>query len=331
MSNKRISIKDMAEACGVSTATISRAFKEGTEINEETRQAILKKAQQMGYSPNPTAKSLRMKQSSNIGLILPESPNRLYWSLIKKLDISLQKHGLKLLIRFTQSDDPDAEKEALLSMYQANVEAVAILPRKDGSSKKILELYKDFLHPIQIFHSVYPEYDSIRIDDNKGIYDAVNYLLQNNHRRILFLGKPSRLNEYQAALSQLKLPYNPDLANPSFYNAEPEEIYQIIQQQQPTAILAIGTPAEKALWTLLKHNIQFPQDISFLVYDDVSWVSNFDITAIAHPMDEIVDKLTQIILKRFSDQIEPTATPEHVVFSPELVIRSSVKKLSTDC
>ena len=325
---KRITIRDVGKACGVSTATVSRAFKEGTEISDVTRQAILQKAQQMGYSPNPSAQSLRLRRSSNVGLILPEIMNRLYLGLIEKLERVLQKHGFRLLVRFTQTKEPGSEKEALISMCQANVEAIVFIPRKgmDSISKSVLELYGEVCL-IQAFHSVYPEYDSVKIDDTKGIHDAMEFLIRNQHRRILFLGTHTRLDAYRAALEEYQIPFDPALTTTSPGTIDTETIYQMILEQNPTAILAIATDAEKVLWTLLKHNISFPGYISFLVYDDVSWVSDFDITAIAHPLDELVDHIIRILLARISKSAD-TPPIQHVLLSPSLVIRSSVARLT---
>lgn len=328
---KRVTIKDVGKACGVSTATVSRAFKEGTEISDVTRQAILQKAQQMGYSPNPSAQSLRLRRSSNVGLILPEIMNRLYLGLIEKLERALQRHGFRLLVRFTQTKEPESEKEALISMCQANVEAIVFIPRKDmhRNSKPVLERYGESVCLIQAFHSVYPDFDSVKIDDTKGVHDAMEFLIRNHHRRILFLGTRTRLDAYRAALEEYRIPFDPALTTTSPGTIDTETIYQMILEQKPTAILAIANDAEKALWALLKHNISFPSHISFLVYDDLSWVSDFDITAISHPLDELVDHIIRILLNRISKEADKTPI-EHVLLCPKLVIRSSVAPLQNE-
>lgn len=72
---KHVTIKDVAKALNVSISTISRAFNDKYDIHPDTKNMILEKAKEMGYSPNPIAQRLTQHKSSLIGVVVPEFVN----------------------------------------------------------------------------------------------------------------------------------------------------------------------------------------------------------------------------------------------------------------
>ncbi len=69
---KHVTIKDVAKKLNVSISTVSRAFNNKYDINEETKKLILKTAKELGYRPNPIARKLSQQRSFNIGIVVPE-------------------------------------------------------------------------------------------------------------------------------------------------------------------------------------------------------------------------------------------------------------------
>lgn len=324
---KKVSIKDVANACGVSTATISRAFKEGTEINENTRQFIIQKSKELGYVPNPSAQSLRLQRGNCIGLILPVIKNHLYWNFIQLLENKLREQNLTLLIHFMSENTAECETEALFAMYHSNVEATIFIPIKSEEKSPFIQRHGKNVRLIQAFHDIYPEFASVRINDSHGIREASEYLIQNGHENILFLGTRSRLNTYKKVLEEYHLPFDQNLIRTDIDNIDLNEIKHMIERHHPSAILAVANAAEKTLWTLLKQGYNIPNDISFLAYDDVEWVSTFNITAVSHPLDKLVDEIVSIVTEQIQSSDYEIATPRHISISPTLVIRDSVKNI----
>lgn len=320
-----VGIREVAAASGVSIATVSRAFKNDTEISDATRKNILEVAASMGYFPNPSARGLRIRKTNNVGLILPSNDNKLYLKFIKYLEMSLQKYKMKLIIHFMNENDAVHENEALLSMLHADVDATMFIPNKNKFSTELLGKYGEALNPVQVFHSVYPRFDSFRIDDSIGIKNAVDYICSMGHRRILFLGTESRLGAYKKALEEHRVPYVPELVNTDCANISADEVFDAVKKNNPTVVFAVGNAAEKAFWSLLYHHIFIPEDMSLVAYDDVDWVSTFNVTAVKHPLEQMSSDIAELVHKRTENQCRGNVL--HNSYSPLLVIRNSVRQI----
>ncbi|WP_312901007.1 LacI family DNA-binding transcriptional regulator, partial [Chryseobacterium taichungense] len=96
---KRASIKDIARLAEVSVATVSYVLnqKEGSRISEATRKRILEVAQNINYTPNKIAKSLKMRKSKLIGLIVADISNDFYSNIARSIEDEAMKLGYTLL------------------------------------------------------------------------------------------------------------------------------------------------------------------------------------------------------------------------------------------
>src|SRR5690349_20150171 len=102
--------REIAQLCGVSVATVSRAFNQPETVNEETRTRVLRVAKELGYQPNESARALSTKQSAMIGLVWDTDHRRPGWrhpylqGLLIGLKSALSAHGYHLLMLATSSD-----------------------------------------------------------------------------------------------------------------------------------------------------------------------------------------------------------------------------------
>jgi DNA-binding LacI/PurR family transcriptional regulator len=103
-----------------------------------------------------------------------------------------------------------------------------------------------------------------------------------------------------------------------------ENAIECIRQAKPTAILSIAKYSEDIVSALKKLSLKFPDDISLMVYDDVEWARMLDISAVAHPLEEIATTSLEMILHRLK---EKDASPTHRTMRAHLVHRNSVKNI----
>lgn len=313
-------IMDVARTCGVSIATVSRAFNKDSVIKAETRIKILETAEAMGYTPNMVARGLKRSKSQTVGIIIPSIDNYFYIDALKYIEIELQKRGYRLIVSFIFHGVTE-ERDALEAMSSARLEALIVFPRSRINEDYIKKLTMQS-KIIQLFTAPYDEYDSLVIDDVYGIEIAARYLIDRGHRRILYIGGDSRVKGYENVFAERGIEYDPALISLEWL-LDGQKISDIIKSTEPTAIIAVARQAE-AVWCALNHmKTIIPDDISFIANDDVNWVKMFGITSVSHPLEEIASRL----IERLFFIINNGSEPQKITIRPFITERSSVKSI----
>src|SRR6266581_90541 len=104
------SIKDVAKAAGVSTATVSRVLSNGEHVRPEVRKRVMAAVEQLTYRPNLLARSLRSQQTTTIGLIVSDIRNPFFTSISRAVEDTAYEQGYSL---FLCNTDENPEKEAI--------------------------------------------------------------------------------------------------------------------------------------------------------------------------------------------------------------------------
>ncbi len=317
-----ITIQDLAKSCGVSVATISRAFSPNGKINSHTKEIILQKAKELHYVPNTIARSLQSRQTRSIGIIVPEITNSFYFSVIQRMEYQYRENGYRFVIGFYQHG-LSSESDIIENMASCRVDALIFSPTGRENEAAALKRYFPQGNVLQLFRKTYDEYPSLVIDDVAGTADAVEYLISQGHSRILYYGEQSRSVGYTETMKRHGIDIS-DLYYPSYY-LETFDAGECIKKANPTAILAIAKWSENIVSALHRMGLRIPDDISFIAYDDVEWTRMLDITTVSHPLDSIAAVSIEILLKGLSDG--SGIAPVHRKINPFLVMRSSVKQI----
>ncbi len=316
-----ITIQDLAKSCGVSVATISRAFSPNGKINSHTRELILQKAKELNYVPNTIARSLQSKQTNSIGIIVPEITNSFYFSVIQRMEYQYREKGYHFVIGFYQRG-LSCESDIIENMASCRVDALIFSPT-DRKSETVLKRCFPQGNILQLFCKTYDEYPSLVIDDIAGTANAVEYLISQGHSKILYYGEQSRSVGYTETMKKHGIDIS-DLYYPSYF-LEAFDAGECIKKANPTAILAIAKWSESVVSALHRMGLRIPDDVSLIAYDDVEWTRMLDITTVSHPLDSIAAVSIEILLKGLSDG--SVILPVHKQINPYLVIRDSVKQI----
>ena len=98
MTQKPITIKDIAEKLNISVSTVSRALKDNHEISAQTRKTVQELAKQLGYKPNPIAVALKTHKSHSIGVIVPQIVSTFFATVVKTIEEVADGHGYNVLV-----------------------------------------------------------------------------------------------------------------------------------------------------------------------------------------------------------------------------------------
>lgn len=315
---KLVTIKELARECGVSIATVSRAFNPNSVIRPDTREKILKTAAEMGYRPNLMARGLKNARTQTVGMIIPSIDNYFYLDILKPIELSLHSRGYRLLVSFLQYGGYD-EKAALSTMRDSHVDALIFSPR-NIDNRALVEAMQKEMFVMQLFTAPYEDISSLIMDDVYGAELGTEHLLSLGCRKILYVGGDSRVEGYYSALAKAGIEADSRLISLD-WGITTERVREKILSLNPDAVIAVARQAEtawRAITSLRKEN-RVAWDIPFIAYDDVNWVRMFDITAIAHPLSQIADFVTDSIeASQHSDE----KTLFRQVIKPFLIRRS---------
>lgn len=275
-SNPGISIREVAAAARVSVATISRVLNGKGPIHPDTRQRVLEVVADLGYVPHSGARSLSTRQTSSVGVILPDVYGEFFSELIRGIDQAAKRAGYHVLVSGSHSDP--AEVDALLRALHGRVDGLIVMAsmRNAGAIRIPPGVPAIFLGdpPSQGGHP------SIRIDNAGGARAVAEHLLDLGHRRIAVISGPAensdaeaRLLGFRAALAARGLDLEPELlAQGDFREESGRAAAQALAalEERPTAIFATNDAmAIGCLSALREAGLSVPGDIAIAGFDDV--------------------------------------------------------------
>jgi LacI family transcriptional regulator len=273
-----VTIREVASRAGVSIATVSRVFNNSDPVDEGTRQRVKKAATELRYIPNVLGRSLSMRRTDSIGLLLPDLFGEFFSEVIRGCDQTAQKNHYQLLV--SSSHNNRNQIEAALRMMRGRVDALVIMsPHIDAET--LTENLPRTLPVLLLDCRVESNgFDSLNIDNEQGAAAMTNHLISHGHRRIAIIkgtegnvDAAERLRGYSTAMREAGIPPDERLqvagefTEASGYDAA-RALLAVVPR--PTAIFASNdSMAIGALSALRDHGMQIPGDMALAGFDDV--------------------------------------------------------------
>lgn len=325
------SIKDVADAAGVSTATVSRVLADKPHVRPEVRERVLAVVETLNYRPNLVARSLRVQKSNTIGLIVADIQNPFFTSVSRAVEDLAYAQELSVFLCNTD-ENPDKEAIYLDLMRDENVAGVIIAPTRKLANN-FAKTVKINIPMVVIDRRVQDaDVDSVLIDNVESAYRLTEHLLAVGHRRIgaMFgIGSTTgrqRQEGFLQALQKHDLKPTSDLV--VYVNAKEDAGYETAQRflnmpEPPDAIMTSnGLLAAGAFRALRESTLTIPDDIGFASFDETGWTTLVEppITIIQQPTYEIGQTATELLLNRLEN---PTRTTREITLKGKLIVRGS--------
>ncbi len=323
------SIKDVAEAAGVSTATVSRVLSNGLHVRPEVRERVMATVERLGYRPNLVARSLRSQQSNTIGLIVSDISNPFFTAISRAVEDTAYDQGFSVLLCNT---DENPEKEAIyLNLMRDTTVAGAIM----SPTRHTISSFADSNLPfplVVIDRSITNgDVDSVLLDNVDAAYRLITHLVEQGYRRIAALcsemstGLERQLG-YEKALRAHGLA--PKAEYMKYVSPRAEAGYTATAKmldldEPPDALFTVNSLiAEGALQAIRERNLTIPDDIALVTFDETTWSSLVQpaITLIAQPTYEIGKTAAELLIQRIADPGRPT---RQVILKGQLLVRGS--------
>lgn len=337
---RMVTIKDIAKEAQVSITTVSFILNgKYDQASEETVQRVLSIAKKYNYSPNPIAVGLVTKKTKTIGLVIPDIQNVFFGEVAKHVDNEVTRYGYNVILCNTNGNIEEDIKYIDI-LRRRGIDGLIISPSGGLNETKLQEKMIDTLNKIKIPFVCLDRWSEgltssrVSIDHCQGGYLATKYLIEQGHRKIGCLTGPlnvhnarRRLNGYQKALSEFKIPYNQQIVFEGDYRFESGYSKgQKILNNDITAIFISNDLMCYGFYKAVRElNKKIPDDISVIGFDDLFFSNMLDVplTTIRQPVETIAVTAAQILL----EQIKGNQTYKNIKFQPELIIRKSVRKV----
>lgn len=270
-----LTIRDVAKAAGVSTATVSNVLNKTGKVGRRTHLHVLSAVKRLGYLPNAHARHLASRASRTMGIIVSDIENPFFPEVIKSFETRARELGYDAILSDTNYD-PRRTQEAAERMMEHNVRGVAIM-----TSEISLELIEELARRriAVTFLDLAPAggyLSNLRIDYFSGIRKIVEYLYREGHRQIGFVAgraklksNVARLQAYEKCMADLGLEPGPIFPGDLRFEGGLAAGLAIAKLHSlPTAVMACNDlTAVGVLKGLSKSGIRVPQDISVTGFD----------------------------------------------------------------
>jgi LacI family transcriptional regulator len=274
-----VTIKDVAQAAGVSVASVSRALNGHASITDDTRKHVLAVVKRMRYMPHVGARSLTTSTTNTIGVLLPDLYGEFFSEMIRGIDGAARQRGLHLMV---SSLHGDADEAALaLRAMRGRVDGLLVMsPHVDAAF--LSDNLPDEL-PIVLMNTASGgvHYPALSVDNYSAAHAMVAHLVACGYHDIAFLAGPAgnyeaqeRLRGYHAALAQLAPAAQARVFDGDFSEQSGEEVGRALlglpADQRPAALFAANDMmAIGALLTLTQGGVQVPRDMAVAGFDDI--------------------------------------------------------------
>lgn len=329
---QEVTIKDVAQAAGVSYATVSRVINNYKHVTPDKRERVINAMIRLGYVVNQQARSLAGGRSGVIGLLVPDVGNGYVGEVIRGIDAELAANQYDLML-YTTHRHPTKESIYVATLTRGMTDGLLLLLPLNPSA------YLDALHQKQfpyvvIDHQGFDDFSPTIIARNfEGAYNAVRYLIELGHRRIGFVaGTPElasaieRLNGYKQALQDGGLDFDPtlvengDFQQPTAYAAA-SRLFAL--PDPPTAIFAASDISAFGVYdAAYMAGLRIPQDVSIIGFDDIPQAENTHprLTTVRQPLYEMGRQATRMLLEEIE---HPSGEVRRIKLDTELIIRDS--------
>lgn len=331
-----VTLKDIAEKVGVSESTVSRVLNGIPKASSETRERILKVAEELGYYPNDLARSLAKQKTYIIGVIITDISNSYFASVTGGIEEIASLYGYSLIISATGGNENE-ELKYINILKEKRVDGIIFMSGRMPHSCE-QALLDTGIPTVVVARKVKSSLPSIHIDNIGESYKAVEYLIKLGHRRIAiisgtFADKESgyhRLLGYKNALADYELPFEEELIEEGDFKMDSgrramEKLLKL--KELPTAVFAASDAmAVGAIKAIKKAGLRVPEDISVMGFDNnvISQACDPELTTIGQPVKDLGRKAIEMLYKI----IQGKKLEKMAIYLPcELIIRNSTKSL----
>jgi len=276
-----VTIYDIANACGCSSATVSKALNNYPDVSAKTKERILKKAKELGFVPNSQARALSTNKTWNIGVLFEDKSHSglthyFFSQVLQGVKEQAEEKGYD--ITFISKNLGGGEMSYLEHCNNRKIDGL-VIACIEFEDPQVQELMNSDISVVAIDY-FNKNISSIMSDNVRGLYDLTKYLISLGHREIVYVYghevfvTEERIRGFKKALKEEGIPFHKDMLIRSRYGEKKENVEAVEEllkrEKMPTAVLFPDDYS--AIWginTLRANGVRVPEDVSVAGFDGV--------------------------------------------------------------
>jgi LacI family transcriptional regulator len=335
-----VRISDIANECHLSNATVSKALNGSHEIPDETVARIKKKAAELGYVPNASARSLKMRRSFTIGVLFIDAAgsgltHEYFSSILNSVKVEAEKRGYD--ITFIASNKAAGKDVSYLEHARSRGIDGVVIASVDFHSPDVIELVNSGL-PVVTIDYVYNGCTAILSDNEIGVASEVEYAYKLGHRRIAFIhGEDTdvtrkRLAGFQRQCAKLGLEIPPEYLKAALYH-DPATVGRCISELgqlavRPTCVILPDDVS--AVTTIVSSRLTGSKlsDVSIAGYDGIALSRMLEPVLTTYAQDS--EMIGSLAASKLIERIEhpETFVPEQITVKGHLQEGGTIKAIA---
>lgn len=335
---KRATIRDIAKLAQTSVATVSWVLNGDSRkyVSDELKERVLQASKTLNYHPNLLAQRLKGKSRKLLAIIVPQFENGFFNRVVIGAEKYANTRDYKLLICSTD-DSPRKEIELVNQLIGNWVDGFLVTPTQEGN-KSIDIIIQSGTPVVLLDRLIRGNIDYVATDNLNAAYIAANYLLEQGHRRIAYVGWDIGLNtiidrnmgffkavdEFGISREEIIIRKCPRAAEAGYIAT-----HQILDEHKPTAFfIDQNNIAEGVVQALRERKLNIPKDISVLIYGDPSWakLNVPEFTCVTLPDMQIGAEGARILIDKLEGR---DTTIQTILLDGNLAERGSVIKYNS--
>ena len=331
---RAVTMRAVATRARVSTATVSR-YINNKPVSTEAEQRVLAAIRDLSYSPNRLARSLRLKKTMMLGMVIPDITNPFFPEVVKGVEDTARAAGFTLML-FNAGEDEDRQWECLQAVHGQRCDGTLLImaPKGRHHAERRQQL-QHFSLPI-VYLDRSPDFlaDTVTVDNLHSAQEAVRYLVRLGHARIAAVTvnfdvsvHRERMLGYRRVLTEAGLALRPEYeveAAPTVADGYSAAAHLLGLPERPSAIFVTNSRiAVGVIAAIESHGLRCPADVSVVAYDSHEWHNVFHprLTTVTQPTYLMGARAAELLIARITDR--KGGAPQQVQLQSALVVRES--------
>jgi LacI family transcriptional regulator len=313
-----LTIKEIAELCGVSHGTVDRALNNRPGISQKTKNRILKVAQEFNYQPDFLAKSLATGTTKTIGLILFDLYNRSFSQLTNAIETESRQRGYFVNLLLTDKNIK-TEQKAIEHLVNRKVDGIILMPINQGLDfEQYLERFN--IPIVTICNKLSDNWNYIGIDDRSAMRDAVHYVAGKSYDRIVYICPPlayrgqtniytqeERLEGLLEGMSQAGFTEPPVIVSEKDYIAALDRLK--LNSKRTAIMCSCDQYALETMNYLKEKGLRIPEDIGLMGFDNIDVLKYISpkLTTVHYNVEQMGQSAVDVLLQAKDSREVPNA------------------------
>jgi LacI family transcriptional regulator len=329
-----VTIREVADAAGVSTATVSRALSGVQTVDPELVARVRQSAESLGYRANRVARALRRQSTQTVGLVIPDITNEFFPAVVQAVEKELRRGGLSLLL-CDAGNDAAVESELVRNLFDHQIDGLLISPCDLTASRPAIELAASRVPVLQIDQRAVATVPYVGVDQADAMRQIIEHLRDQGCRSFAYIGPGPQVPAAQERLDAFaeqtravdpgaaKRTYLGDASVPWGHEAATKIL---ASGSRPDAIVCGSDQgAVGALQALREHGVSVPGDIALTGFDDTVLALACDpaLTSVKQPLEELGTQAVQELTAAIEQHLPQ---PRSVMLKAALIIRDSSRR-----